>query len=146
MLFKNYSSENWIQYSDKEELDPNNLKKFVKKHSNLYIGFDGCIESLDILVDDFISKTKEEQNEVIKKVEVVSEKFDDNDKKISKVYLTIMKRIIEKGSNFVNEEQRRIENLRSSKISDNKKKELTHKLNILESFKLKDENSIKDEL
>lgn len=78
MLFKNYSSENWIQYSDKEELDPNNLKKFVKKHSNLYIGFDGCIESLDILVDDFISKTKEEQNEVIKKVEVVSEKFDDN--------------------------------------------------------------------
>lgn len=57
-----------------------------------------------------------------------------------------MKRIIEKGSNFVNEEQRRIENLRSSKISDNKKKELTYKLNILESFKLKDENSIKDEL
>lgn len=45
-----------------------------------------------------------------------------------------MKRIEEKGLNFVTDEKKRLQHLLNGKISDNKKAELNQKLNILSAF------------
>lgn len=60
-----------------------------------------------------------------------------------------MEKVIEKGGSyqFILDERKRIEKLLKEKISDNKKKELTHKYNILQSFRIENNSEDKkDEL
>lgn len=49
-----------------------------------------------------------------------------------------MKRIQEKGLDFVSVEKKRLQHLLNGKISDNKKSELNQKLNILSAFNYDD--------
>lgn len=49
-----------------------------------------------------------------------------------------MEKILEKGDGFVNLETERVKKLRSGKVSDEKKKELGIRLNILQTFQLFD--------
>lgn len=56
------------------------------------------------------------------------------DKITGKIYILFMKRIQEKGLNFVSSERKRLQQLLIGKVSDNKKAELNQKLNILSAF------------
>lgn len=49
-----------------------------------------------------------------------------------------MEKILEKGNNFINTEMERVKKLLTGKISFDKKKELTTRINILQTFQLKD--------
>lgn len=53
-----------------------------------------------------------------------------------KIYKTIMEKIIEKGDDFVKTEHDRIKKLLSEKISDEKKKNMAIRINILQTFQL----------
>lgn len=55
-----------------------------------------------------------------------------------KIYKTIMEKILEKGDSFVKSETERVKKLQSGKVSDEKKKELGRRLNILQAFQLFD--------
>lgn len=57
----------------------------------------------------------------------------------------LMKRVLEKGTEFIKTEEERIEKLLTEKISIQKKKDLHDRLNILSSFKMADDGQ-KDEL
>lgn len=57
-----------------------------------------------------------------------------------------MKRIEQKGLEFVTTEKYRLQNLLSGKISANKKLELNQKLNILSAFNFDEKTIIKNEL
>lgn len=60
----------------------------------------------------------------------------------------MMKRILEKGSDFVQLEKKRQRQLLNGKLSDNKKKEVQQKLNILTAFEIstRSQKSHTDEL
>jgi endoplasmic reticulum protein 29 len=57
-----------------------------------------------------------------------------------------MKRIIEKGDSLISTEQERVDKLLTGKLSDNKKRDLSNRLNILDSFKFGVDKEGKDEL
>lgn len=59
-----------------------------------------------------------------------------------------MKKVLEKGVGFIDEEVKRVEKIRDRKISDKKKEQLGSRLNILTSFqlRLKEKKSDKEEL
>lgn len=64
-----------------------------------------------------------------------SEMTDETAKKNAKIYIHTMKKTLEKGRNFVNEEIARLDKLATGKLSDVKKQELLYRNNILHSFK-----------
>lgn len=53
---------------------------------------------------------------------------------IAQIYVLIMQRTLERGISFIGAEQMRLQQLLSGKISDQKRKEINQKLNILSSF------------
>lgn len=65
----------------------------------------------------------------------VKEFTDESSKKNGQFYLQTMKRVLEKGNNFVGDEIKRVEKLQGGKLSENKKEELGFRYNILHSFK-----------
>lgn len=66
-------------------------------------------------------------------------------KSTANVYVTIMKKVQEKGISFVQAERQRVKQLLTGKIIDAKKKELNLRLNILKAFEVSNEQ-IKTEL
>ncbi|KAH3891918.1 hypothetical protein DPMN_016028 [Dreissena polymorpha] len=50
------------------------------------------------------------------------------------MYVKTMQKVIEKGDDFVDSEIDRLEKLRSGKLSDKKKEQLSDRLNILSTF------------
>jgi Endoplasmic reticulum protein ERp29, C-terminal domain len=57
-----------------------------------------------------------------------------------------MSRIEEKGETFVAAEKQRVVNILKTKLTDKKKQELTHRLNVLESFRRPSAGDEKTEL
>lgn len=53
-----------------------------------------------------------------------------------KIYKTIMEKILEKGDDFIQTEITRVNKLLAGKISNEKKNELSQRINILKSFLL----------
>lgn len=56
--FTKKSSEVW---------NVNEIKKFIKEHSNLYLGLAGCLENFDKFAAEFVVATNKE--EILKKAE-----------------------------------------------------------------------------
>lgn len=65
-----------------------------------------------------------------------------------KIYKTIMEKILEKGDEFIQSELDRVRKLLSGKISDEKKKQIGNRINILTTFQLpeKKEKVAKEDL
>lgn len=55
---------------------------------------------------------------------------------MAKIYIVIMRRILDKGLDFVDNEKKRQRQLLTGKISDQKKVEVQQKLNILTAFEV----------
>lgn len=68
------------------------------------------------------------------------------DDRNAQIYVLFMKRIAEKGLEFIDAEKSRIQNLLAGKMNDNKRAELNQKLNILSAFSYEEENPIRNEL
>lgn len=60
--------------------------------------------------------------------------FKMQEQKTAKIYIVLMKRIQEKGLNFVESEKKRQHTLLTGKLSDNKKVEIQQKINIVTAF------------
>jgi len=123
-----------------------NLKKFIRKNSGIYLSLPGCIEAFDVLVDKLlIAGSKEDREAVLKDAEALWDKT--HGPKMSKradIYVKIMRKIVDKSPEFVVSEINRVNKLINGKVSTEKKEELTEKLNILKSFS--SITNIKDEL
>jgi len=61
-----------------------------------------------------------------------------SEQKAAEMYVKTMRKIIDKGNDFIETEMKRIQNLVQGKISGEKKQEMSYRLNILQSFQ-KDE-------
>ncbi|XP_076453215.1 endoplasmic reticulum resident protein 29-like [Babylonia areolata] len=118
------------------------IKRFIMEKSGLWLGLPACLEEFDKLVSEFF-KAKEDRNAILEKAEKAATALTrEADKESAEVYIKTMKKILDKGDEFVTTEIERVEKLKDGKVSDKKKEQLGKRLNILTSFDLR----LKDEL
>ncbi|XP_055917188.1 protein windbeutel [Eupeodes corollae] len=146
-LFRGSSVDDYVKFPSDSEVTVENLKEFVTHNTNLYIGLDGCVKEFNDFVLGFSQKSADEQHDLIEKSSEILDKVQGDEQKASgNVYISFMKKIREKGAQFVAAETVRLTKLKNGKVSDTKKLELSHRLNILQAFKNEPSAGIKTEL
>jgi len=113
-----------------------NLRLFISSKSGLYLKLEGCIKELDTLAEKFArAATKEDREKVLFAAEAwAKEKGED-----AEVYVKIMKASLETGKEGVERERLRVEKLMENKASEKVKEKMSKKMNVLNSFAVKDE-------
>ncbi|KAJ8956080.1 hypothetical protein NQ318_016532 [Aromia moschata] len=106
------------------------LKKFIRDHTNIYLGLAGCLEAFDKLAMKFIAASDKEA--VLKQTEDEAKQIsNEREKSIATTYIKFMKKVIENGTSFISQEEKRLNKIISEgKINDKKKEELSHRLNM----------------
>lgn len=96
------------------------------------------------MVGNFVKeKSVEGKKKLLLKAEDLWDKAKGNqEQKSAEVYVKVMRKMIEKGDEFLSSENLRVENLLKGKISKEKKEDLLHRVNILQAFK----TTVHDEL
>lgn len=117
-----------------------NIKSFIKNHSAVRLVLDKCLQQFDDLASKFMGSNAGEQAKILKEAQATAEKIaKESDKKSADVYVKMMQKVSERGAAFIASETERVKNIKSGKITDTKKTELQGRLNILQSFIVKDE-------
>ncbi|XP_060084735.1 endoplasmic reticulum resident protein 29-like [Ylistrum balloti] len=113
------------------------IKKFLMRESGLWLGLPSCLEDYDKRVKEFLKASGDKRQDILATAEEEASKESDESKKRSAdIYVKTMKKIVEKGTEFVDSEITRVEKLKDGKVSDKKKEQLNERLNILTSFQL----------
>ncbi|CAM6034959.1 unnamed protein product [Sphagnum compactum] len=94
----------------------------------------GKVSSLDEIVTEFLSAKPEERSNILKKAEEEASKLEGAAAGYGKVYLKVLKSIIEKGDGYVKKEADRVSRLLSGSVNPNKVDEFTVKKNILSTI------------
>ncbi|NP_001312300.1 probable protein disulfide-isomerase A6 precursor [Nicotiana tabacum] len=94
----------------------------------------GIVESLDTLVNEFVSATNEEKKAVFSKMEDEAGKLNGFAARYGKIYLKAAKSSMEKGADYAKNEIQRLERMLAKSISPAKSDEFTLKKNILATF------------
>lgn len=112
------------------------LKKFIRRHSEVYIGLQGCLEVFDRIADKFIAtENLNERKSLLREAEDEWDKIkSQSDQKIAETYVKIMRRVVEKGSDFIDLEKTRVRGVMAGQITKEKRDEMEGRLNILKSF------------
>lgn len=105
-----------------------------------------CIEKFDRLAEELLASDSSGYADIIQKAEkVLEESTDDKEKATGDIYVKIMKKIQEKGVDYVDSEVARVQKLLKDKITDRKKDQFKKRLDILTSFQHSKQNA-KEEL
>ncbi|XP_055387603.1 protein windbeutel [Condylostylus longicornis] len=129
VIFKNTTLHaRWPGYLD---IKYENIKKFIKENTELYIGLDGCLKEFDDIAAKFMKTSNVDEKSLILSN---SKSRSDIVKGTSNIYILTMEKILKFGNNFIIDEKVRLEKLSKTKISSSKKKEISQKLNILKIF------------
>ncbi|CAH1132705.1 unnamed protein product [Ceutorhynchus assimilis] len=120
--------------SNKHVWSEDQIKKFIREHSNVYLGLQGCLEKFDMLAAEFAGSSLYKQS-ILEKTEQEAEKIQNEaEKKTAKTYIKYMTKAIEKET-FIEDEKRRLNKiLTEGKIKADKKQDLQLRANILASF------------
>ncbi|KAH0951397.1 hypothetical protein HN011_008111 [Eciton burchellii] len=116
------------------------LKRFIRFNSKVYLGLPGCIDRLDKLAEEFKIAGEQKRQEILKKTKIFEDTLPEEQREAAKVYLKIMEKILERGDVFIQTEETRIQGLLyKGKLSEQKKRTMEEKRNILQSFSARDE-------
>ncbi|KAG4065846.1 hypothetical protein HA402_012524 [Bradysia odoriphaga] len=139
-LFPNGDVTKWLDYSEDAEIKTEELKQFVRRHSPIYIGLSGCIREFDEIASEFVNhySTKAYDLAVEKANKLIDGYDDEKMKATGKIYTILMKRVVEVGLHYVEEERLRTVEMLGKKISAAKKQEMLDRLNILKAFETAD--------
>lgn len=121
---------------------------FKSLHLNffLFLGLPNCIEKFDKLAEEILASDNSGYAGIIQKAEkVLEESTDEKEKATGDIYVKIMKKIQDKGIDYVDSEVARVQKLLKDKITDKKKDQFKKRLDILTSFQHSKE-SAKEEL
>ena len=111
------------------------------------VGMPNCIERFDRLADDLLSSDNSAYADIIQKAEkALEESADEKEKASGDIYVKIMKKIQEKGVDYVDNEVTRVQKLLKDKITDKKKDQFKKRLDILTSFQHSKQTKGKEEL
>uniref|UniRef100_A0A2A4K2Z3 Endoplasmic reticulum resident protein 29 n=1 Tax=Heliothis virescens TaxID=7102 RepID=A0A2A4K2Z3_HELVI len=129
-----------IPFDDSKGFSSDELRRFVRENTGIYLSLPGCVKELDKLAIQFMKSKKDDRKKVLKKAEEFVKNMD-KDSSSGKIYKTIMEKILEKGDEFVQSENERVKKLLSEKVSNEKKKQLGTRINILQTFQLFDKQA-----
>ena len=135
LLFVRNEAGEIEQYRYHGQFLVDDLKKFVRKNSGIYLPLPGCIEAFDKLVDKMLISDREGREEVLKEAEDLWDNT--HGPRMSKradIYVKIMRKVVDNDESFVIKEIERVKKILNGKISSDKKDELEEKLNILKTF------------
>ncbi|XP_076434657.1 endoplasmic reticulum resident protein 29-like [Babylonia areolata] len=130
-----------VRFTGNEE-DLEEIKKFIRDTSGLWLGMPGTVEQLDKLTDEFFKVDVQKRRETMDSIEAEARKLtSEDDKRAAKVYVKLMWKIVERGIDDVTFEKKRVQRLmEEERLSDKKRADLTKTLNIIEVF----ETHVKD--
>ncbi|XP_057659424.1 protein windbeutel [Diorhabda carinulata] len=113
-----------------------NLKTFIRDHSNIYLGLPGCLEEFDKLAFKFGNSNNKKA--VLEEAESAASKLQtEKEQEAANIYIKFMNKVIEVGNSFTGQEKKRLEKILSEgKVAEKKKRELFNRLNVLKSFNL----------
>ncbi|KAL1394814.1 hypothetical protein pipiens_011694 [Culex pipiens pipiens] len=141
-LFNNESLESYIDYPEDNPVTIEDLRKFVRENTDLYIGLAGCVMEADELAARFAdpANSKPHLESLIDETQKLHDSIQSETDRISlQIYLTLMKKMASSSDKpiheFITAEKQRVQGLLKGKISDKKKADLYLRLNIMESFK-----------
>ncbi|KAJ6636727.1 Protein windbeutel [Pseudolycoriella hygida] len=139
-MFLNGDTTKWVDYPENAEVKTEDLKQFVRTNSKVYIGLSGCIREFDDIASEFVKNysTKMYETALAKANKLIEGYEDEKLKSTGKVYIILMKRVVEVGLHYVEEEKQRTEELLGKKISSAKRQEMLDRLNILKAFEAPD--------
>lgn len=126
---------NW-NYFCQGEFKVDSIQRFISSSSGLWIGLQGCLESFDSLAKRFIAASSpSDRKEILRQSEDEWDKVSlSSERKSAEVYVKVMRKIIEKGDDFLSSEVSRVDTLSKGKLAKEKKDEMERRLNILMSF------------
>lgn len=127
-----------ITFDDKIGFTSDELRRFVRENTGLYLSLPGCVKELDVLAIKFMKSKKDDRKKILKEFDDIQKKLPAKVMTSGKIYKTILERILDKGDEFVTTEYERVNKLLSGKITNEKKKELENRINILQTFQLFD--------
>jgi len=113
-----------------------NLRLFIASKSDVYLKLDGCIKEMDTLAEKF-SRATSKGDRV--KVLFAAESWAKEKGEDAVVYVKIMKASLDTGTEGVKKEKARVEKVMENKASDKVKTMMAKKLNVLNSFGVRDE-------
>ncbi|KAK6636412.1 hypothetical protein RUM43_010073 [Polyplax serrata] len=118
-----------------------NIQKFIRQNSGVYIGLPGCLEEFDQIAMEFSKQVSiEKKKQLLRKMENLWDSATGkSNQKSAETYVKTMRKIIEKGNEFADSELKRIQNILKGKLSKEKQSEMQYRMNILQSFRGKDE-------
>ncbi|XP_018563113.1 endoplasmic reticulum resident protein 29 [Anoplophora glabripennis] len=123
-------------YSKNMPWTQDDIKKFIRDHTNIYLGLPGCLETFDKLAMKLTTSSDKEA--ILKEAEQEAAKLKvEKEKNTAKIYIKLMKKVIEGGVSFVTQEEKRLTKLLDGKVNEKKKQELQQRLNILRSLEPK---------
>ncbi|XP_024939869.1 endoplasmic reticulum resident protein 29 [Cephus cinctus] len=139
-LFVQGRSEPYKFVAEKDEdFTADNIKRFIRSHSGVYLGLPGCVEQLDRLAKEYQSANESERKKILERAKIFEDTLSEEQRTAAKVYVKLMERIMERGDVFVQTEQTRLEGLLKGKLSNDKKRVMEERRNILQSFTSRDE-------
>lgn len=114
------------------------MQRFVSSTSGLWIGLPGCLEVFDGLANRFVAASNpSDRKEILRQAEDEWDKVSlTSERKSAEVYVKVMRKMLEKGNDFLGSELSRVDTLRKGKLSKEKKDEMDRRLNILQSFQM----------
>merc|ERR1712129_71143 len=113
-----------------------NLRLFLSSKSGVYLKLDGCIKELDTLAEKFSGATNKEDRE---KILFAAESWAKEKGEDAMVYVKIMKAALDTGYEGVEKEKARVEKVMDNKASDKVIAKMARKMNVLNSFGVRDE-------
>ncbi|GFY38665.1 endoplasmic reticulum resident protein 29 [Trichonephila inaurata madagascariensis] len=128
-----------IAYSG--DIKADDIKNFIKKHSNVRLVLNKCLPKLDELAEKFMAASKYDERQAIlsEANQIASGITSTEEIKYTDVYIKMMQKVLERGDGFIASEKERVKNIKDGKITAAKKEEMQGRLNILQSFIKKDE-------
>ncbi|WVY95798.1 hypothetical protein V8G54_027949 [Vigna mungo] len=94
----------------------------------------GRVESLDVLVKEFVAASDEEKKSVFTRIEEEVEKLQGSASSYGKIYLKAAKNSLVKGSDYAKNEIQRLQRILDKSVSPAKADEFTLKKNILSAY------------
>uniref|UniRef100_A0A2P2I7L7 Endoplasmic reticulum resident protein 29 n=1 Tax=Hirondellea gigas TaxID=1518452 RepID=A0A2P2I7L7_9CRUS len=122
---------------DGKDFTEDGLRYFLRKNSDVYISHQDCLEAFDRIVDKFLLEKDYDQRKLLLAQAETESKLvkTPEDKTSAEIYLKVLSKILEKGNDFAKTEKNRVQNIMTKeRLTDEKKKTMQTKLNILKSF------------
>ncbi|XP_034230580.1 endoplasmic reticulum resident protein 29 [Thrips palmi] len=126
-----------FEETTEEGFTSENLIQFIRTKSGKYVGLPGCLEAFDKIASKFrVAKDENSRKEILREAQGLVGRLEKlEERKTGEVYVKMMQRMVEKGSEFIDDEMKRLNKLLTGKLSDVKKTDMGNRINILRAFR-----------